>query len=249
MRRGGLACQIGQIARGHRDERLGATVVTATTYAPASTISVTRRSRQSAAEISTLCKSSRIGPREPRSSRQPARAGPRPSSEPARPNPRYHAHDGSTTPASRSPAARPGPIFEPVSAQPPSWTDHRAPGERAAALAASWCTRRLGRSYAQPAWQMLADAARLGVVRHGRPEAWAAGAVIALARASGLLGAGRALAAQQVADELDVTLGALAVTERELARALNLAHYAHRPPSAWSPTPGARHTPATRSMR
>jgi hypothetical protein len=29
-----------------------------------------------------------------------------------------------------------------------------------------------------------------------------------------------------------VTLGALAVTERELARALNLAHYAHRPPSA-----------------
>jgi hypothetical protein len=112
-------------------------------------------------------------------------------------NPRYRAHDGSTTPASRSPAARPGPIFEPVSAQPPSWTDHRAPGERAAALAACWCTRRLGRSYAQPAWQMLADAARLGVIRHGRPEAWAAGAVIALARASGLLGAGRALTAQQ----------------------------------------------------
>jgi hypothetical protein len=77
-----------------------------------------------------------------------------------------------------------------VSAQPPSWTDDRAPGERAAALAASWCTRRLGRSYAQPAWQMLADAARLGVIRHGRPEVWAAGAVIALARASGLLGRG-----------------------------------------------------------
>ena len=70
---------------------------------------------------------------------------------------------------------------------------------------------------------MLADAARLGVIRRGRPEAWAAGAVIAVARASGLLGTGRPLTAQQVADELDVTLGALAVTERELARALNLA--------------------------
>jgi hypothetical protein len=57
----------------------------------------------------------------------------------------------------------------------------------AAALAASWCTRRLGRPYAQPVWQMLADAARLGVIRDGQPEAWAVGAVIALARASGLL--------------------------------------------------------------
>jgi len=119
-----------------------------------------------------------------------------------------------------------------VSAPPPSLTDHRALGERAAALAASWCTRRLGRAYAQRVWQMLADAARLGVIRHGRPEAWAAGAVIALARANGLLGAGRALTAQQVAEELDVSLGALAVTEHELARALNLQRYAHRPPAA-----------------
>ena len=119
-------------------------------------------------------------------------------------------------------------IFEPVSAQPPSLGNHRAPGERAAALAASWCTRRLGGAYAQPAWQMLADAARLGVIRHGRPEAWAAGAVVALARASGLLGAGRALTAQQVADEFEVTLSTLTVTERELARALNIARYAPR---------------------
>ena len=79
---------------------------------------------------------------------------------------------------------------------------------------------------------MLADASRLGVVRHGRPEAWAAGAIIALARASGLLGAGRPLTAQQVADDLDVTLGVLTVTEHQLARALNLARYAHRPPAA-----------------
>jgi sugar (pentulose or hexulose) kinase len=126
---------------------------------------------------------------------------------------------------------RPSPIFEPVSAQPPSLGNHRAPGERAAALAASWCTRRLGGAYAQPAWQMLADAARLGVIRHGRPEAWAAGAVVALARASGLLGAGRALTAQQVADEFEVTLSTLTVTERELARALNIARYAPRSPA------------------
>ena len=79
---------------------------------------------------------------------------------------------------------------------------------------------------------MLADAARLGVVRHGRPEVWAAGAVIALARAGGLIGAGRALTAQEVADELKVSLGALSVTERELARVLNLARYAHRLPAA-----------------
>jgi len=76
----------------------------------------------------------------------------------------------------------------------------------------------------------VADAARRGVIRHGRPEAWAAGAVTAVARANGLLGAERALSAQQIAVELDVTLGALAVTERELARALNLARYAQRPP-------------------
>jgi hypothetical protein len=78
---------------------------------------------------------------------------------------------------------------------------------------------------------MLADASRLGVIRHGRPEAWAAGAIIALARVSGLIGTGRALSAQQVADEFGVTLGALAVTERELALALHLARYAQRTPT------------------
>jgi hypothetical protein len=79
---------------------------------------------------------------------------------------------------------------------------------------------------------MLADAARLGVIRHGRPEVWAAGAVIAVARASGLIGAGRAITAEEVAAELEVSVAALAVAERELGRALNLAHYAHRPPAA-----------------
>ena len=78
---------------------------------------------------------------------------------------------------------------------------------------------------------MLADAARIGVIRHGRSEAWAAGAVIALARVSGLIGPRRPLTAQQVADEFGVTLGARAVTERELARALHLARYARRPPT------------------
>ena len=110
-------------------------------------------------------------------------------------------------------------------------SDQRSAGEHAASLAASWCRRRLRRAYAQSAWQMLADAARLGVIRHGRPEAWTAGAVIALARVSGLIGAGRPLSAQQVADEFGVTLGALAVTERELARTLHLARYAQRPPA------------------
>ena len=119
-----------------------------------------------------------------------------------------------------------------MSAQPPSLSAHRAPGERAAALAASYCTRRLGRAYAQAVWQMLADASRLGVIRRGRPEAWAAGAIVALARVSGLLGADGVLTAQQVGDELDVTLGTLAVTERELARVLNLSRYAHRVPAA-----------------
>ena len=108
-------------------------------------------------------------------------------------------------------------------------TDQRAAGEQAASLAASWCRRRLGLAQAQSAWQMLADATRLGVIRHGRPEAWAAGAVIAVARVSGLIGGGRPLTAQQVADEFGVTLGALAVTERELARELHLARYARRP--------------------
>ena len=110
-------------------------------------------------------------------------------------------------------------------------TDKRAAGGNAASLAASWCRRRLGWARAQSAWQMLADAARLGVIRHGQPEAWAAGAVIALARVSGLIGAGRSLSAQQVADEFGVTLGALAVTERELASALHLARYARRLPA------------------
>ena len=121
-----------------------------------------------------------------------------------------------------------------MTGRPPSLSHHRGPGERAAALAASYCTRRLGQAYAQAAWQMLADAARLGVIRHGRPEAWAAGAVVALARVNGRLGADAALTAQQVADELDVTLGTLAVTERELARVLNLARYARRLPVGWA---------------
>ena len=112
-----------------------------------------------------------------------------------------------------------------VSTRPPPLNNHRGPGERAAALAASWCSRRVGSAYGRSAWQMLADAARLGLVRHGTPEAWAAGAVIAVARVNGLLGAGRAITAQQVADELDVTLGALAVIEQQLARALNVSSY------------------------
>lgn len=112
-----------------------------------------------------------------------------------------------------------------MSTRPPSLNDHRGPGERAAALAASWCSRRVGSAYGRSAWQLLADAARLGLVRHGRPEAWAAGAVIAVARVNGLLGAGRAITAHQVADELDVTLGALVATEQQLARALNVSSY------------------------
>ena len=110
-------------------------------------------------------------------------------------------------------------------------SDQRAIGQHAATLAASWCRRRLGRAYADSAWQLLADAARLGVIRHGRAEAWAAGAVVAVARVSGLIGSGRALTAHEVADEFDVTLGALAVTERELAGAVHLARYARRPPA------------------
>ncbi len=47
------------------------------------------------------------------------------------------------------------------------------------------CARRLGRAYAEVVWQMLADAVRLGVIRRGRPEAWAAGAVAAGARGNG----------------------------------------------------------------
>jgi hypothetical protein len=120
-------------------------------------------------------------------------------------------------------------IFERVTQQPRVLADQRALGERAASLAASWCRRRLGRAHAQSVWQIVADAARLGVIRHGRPEVWAAGAVIAVARVSGLIGAGRPLTAQRVADEFGVTVGALAVTERELDRALHLARYARAP--------------------
>lgn len=105
-------------------------------------------------------------------------------------------------------------------------------GERAALLAASWCARRLGAAYARTAWQLLADAARLGVTRHGRAEAWAAGAIVAVARADGVLGAEHAVSAQQIAEELDVTLGTLVATERELARAVSLAHDGYRKPQA-----------------
>jgi hypothetical protein len=102
-------------------------------------------------------------------------------------------------------------------------------GERAAALTDSWlhASPRAGLT-PQAVWQLLADASRLGVVRHGWPEAWAAGAVVALARVNDLLGAEGALTAEEVADELDVTVGTLAVTESELARVLNFAGYAHR---------------------
>ena len=78
---------------------------------------------------------------------------------------------------------------------------------------------------------MLADAARLGVIRRGRSEAWAAGAVVALARVNGRLGVEGALTAQQVAGELDVTLGMLAVPKHEPACVLNLEHYARRLPA------------------
>jgi hypothetical protein len=53
-------------------------------------------------------------------------------------------------------------------------------------------------------------------------------------RGAGRLGVEGALTAQQVADELDVTLGTLAVTERELARVLNFARYARRLPVGWA---------------
>jgi hypothetical protein len=134
-----------------------------------------------------------------------------------------------------------------VSVQRPSPSGHGRLGERAAALAGSYCTRRVGRAYGQAAWQMLADAARLHVILHGRPEAWAAGAIVAVARASGLLAAGHPLTAQQVAEDLDVTIGTPAVIERELARALTLSRYA-QPPAAWRLAAGGRQTPATRSI-
>jgi hypothetical protein len=72
----------------------------------------------------------------------------------------------------------------------------------------------------------------------------AAGAVVAVARVNGLLGAGRVLTADQVADELDVTLGAIVVTERELGRVLNLSRYAK--PRARGVTPDRREEPSAR---
>ena len=136
----------------------------------------------------------------------------------------------SSTGAPGAHAVRRSPIFVAVSGRPPSRSYHRGPGERAAALAASYCTRRLGRACAQAAWQILADAARLGVIRHGSPEAWAGGAVVAVVRANGVVGADGELTAQEIADAFDVTVGTLAVTERELARALNLTRYTRRLP-------------------
>lgn len=118
-----------------------------------------------------------------------------------------------------------------MSGQPRVLPDQRATGEHAATLAASWCRRRLGRAHAQSVWQLVADATRLGVIRHGRSEAWAAGAIMALARVSGLIGTEGSLSAQQLAEEFGVTIGALAVTERELAGSLHLARYARRRPA------------------
>jgi hypothetical protein len=100
---------------------------------------------------------------------------------------------------------------------------------------------------------MLADAARLGVIRRGRPGGVGG-------RGRGCRGSrersarpGRLLTAEQVADELDVTLGALAVTERELARVLNLSRYAHRGldagPAASSLSPDPQQTLKTYETR
>ncbi|MGZ6637578.1 MAG: DUF6398 domain-containing protein [Solirubrobacteraceae bacterium] len=109
--------------------------------------------------------------------------------------------------------------------------DSGAPGRRAATIAAAWCGRELGQPYAQLAWRLLADAARHRLMRHGSPEAWAASGIILIARANHLLrSGGESVSAQQVADDLGVSLGALASTERELARALNLSRYRYRPP-------------------
>ncbi len=116
-----------------------------------------------------------------------------------------------------------------MSGQPRFLTSQRAAGEHAATLAASWWRRHAGQAHARSAWQMLADAARLGVIRHGQPEVWAAGAVVALARVSGLIGAGRSMTAQQVAADFGVSLGAAGVAERELAGALHLPRYATAP--------------------
>lgn len=109
--------------------------------------------------------------------------------------------------------------------------DSGPPGQRAATIASAWCWRELGQPYVELVWRLLADAARHGLMRHGSSEAWAAGGIILLARANHLLGpGGESVSAQWVADDLGVSLGALASTQWELARVLNLARYLYRPP-------------------
>ena len=111
--------------------------------------------------------------------------------------------------------------------------DPGPPGRRAAMIAAAWCGRELGQPYAQLAWRLLADATRLGLMRHGTPEAWAASGIILIARANDLLlPGGESVSAQLVADDLGVSVGALASTEQQLARALNPARYRYRPTTA-----------------
>jgi hypothetical protein len=119
-----------------------------------------------------------------------------------------------------------------VSAPQAPTIDSGPPGRRAATIAAAWCGRELGQPYAQLAWRLLADAARHGLMRHGSPEAWAASGIILIARANHLLRSGdESVSAQRVADDLGVSLGALASTDRQLARALNVARYQYRPPT------------------
>lgn len=66
-------------------------------------------------------------------------------------------------------------------------------------------------------------------MRNGSPEAWAASGIILIARANDLLHpGGGSLSAQLVAGELGVSIGALASTEQQLARSLNLAEYRYR---------------------
>ena len=75
------------------------------------------------------------------------------------------------------------------------------------------------------------------LLRHGLSEAWAAGAVVALApRQRHARRAGSAYRPRRSLMRLDVTRGTLAVTDRELARALNLlsrcVHDCPRPPTS-----------------
>lgn len=58
----------------------------------------------------------------------------------------------------------------------------------------------------------------------------------------------RALTVQRVADGLDGIVGALAVTEPELARMLNLARHADGLSAAWDPAHAGRYTPAGRRL-